>query len=82
MAWIKTIKPEDATGLLKRMFDDSIRRAGKVFNVVSVQSLRPKVMRASLGLYSEVMFSPDSDLSRSQREMIATAVARHNNCHY
>lgn len=82
MAWIKTVRPERATGMLKRLYDEAIRRAGKVFNIVQIQSLRPRVMRSSTLLYSEIMFSDDNGLSRMQREMIATAVSRANGCHY
>jgi alkylhydroperoxidase family enzyme len=82
MAWIKTVPPERATGLLKRLYDEAVRRAGKVFNIVSIQSPRPRVMRNSTLLYSEIMLSGESALSRIQREMIATAVSRANGCHY
>jgi len=82
MAWIKTVPPERATGLLKRLYDDAVRRAGKVFNIVRIQSPRPRVMRNSTLLYSEIMLSGESGLSRIQREMIATAVSRANGCHY
>ena len=82
MAWIKTVPPERATGLLKRLYDDAVRRAGKVFNIVRIQSPRPRVMRNSTLLYSEIMLSDESGLSRIQREMIATAVSRANGCHY
>ena len=82
MAWIKTVPPERATGLLKRLYDDAIRRAGKVFNIVRIQSPRPRVMRNSTLLYSEIMLSAESGLSRVRREMIATVVSRANGCHY
>ena len=82
MTWIKTVPPERATGLLKRLYDDAVRRAGKVFNIVRIQSPRPRVMRNSTLLYSEIMLSSESGLSRIQREMIATAVSRANGCHY
>lgn len=82
MAWIRTIAPEDATGLLRRLYDAAVRRAGKVFNVIRIQGIRPKVLRASTQLYLEVMHSPDSGLTRAQREMIATAVSRANDCYY
>ena len=82
MAWIETIAPEDATGLLRRLYDAAIRRAGKVFNVIRIQGQRPKVLRASTQLYIEVMHSPESGLTRAQREMIATAVSRANACYY
>jgi len=82
MAWIETVPPEKATGLLRRLYDDAVRRAGKVFQVIRLQSRRPRVLRNSTMLYTELMFSEESALSRAQREMIATAVSRANGCHY
>jgi uncharacterized peroxidase-related enzyme len=82
LAWVRTVPPEEATGLLKSLYDAAIKRAGRVFNVISLQSFRPKVLRASTMLYSEVMLGKESALSRAQREMIATVVSRINECHY
>jgi len=81
MAWIETVPPEAATGLLKTLYNAAVNRAGKLFNVLSVQSLNPPVLRAGVGLYREVMFT-DSPLSRAQREMIAVVVSVANACHY
>ncbi len=82
MTWIKTIAPQQATGLLKQLYDAAVRRAGRVYNVIRLQSLRPKVLRASTQLYMELMHSPEGGLTRAQREMIATVVSRANGCHY
>ncbi|MCK6588905.1 MAG: carboxymuconolactone decarboxylase family protein [Polyangiaceae bacterium] len=82
MAWIKTVAPDEALGLLKQIYDAAKKRAGKVFNVLRLQSPRPEVLRASVALYIEVMHSPKSPLTRAQREMIATAVSRANGCVY
>ncbi len=82
MTWIETVDPEDAMGLLARLYAAAVKRAGKVFNVIRLQSPRPRVLRASTQLYMEVMHSESSPLSRAQREMIATAVSRANSCHY
>lgn len=82
MAWIETVDPSRARGLLARLYAEAVRRAGKVFNVLRLQSLRPRTLRASTALYAEVMLSARSPLSRAQREMIATAVSRANGCHY
>jgi alkylhydroperoxidase family enzyme len=82
IARIKTIAPEAAEGLLKQLYDTAIRRAGKVFNILRLQSPRPRVLKASTQLYIEVMQSTESGLSRKQREMIATAVSSFNDCHY
>jgi alkylhydroperoxidase family enzyme len=82
MSWIRTVAPDEATGLLRQLYREATRRAGKVYNVLRVQSPRPKVLKASTDLYLEVMFGSDSGLSRTQREMIATAVSRANECFY
>ena len=82
MAWIKTVPPEEASGLLQRLYAEAVRRAGKIFNIVRLQSLRPRVLRNSTLLYTEVMLSAESGLTRAQREMIATVVSRTNGCHY
>lgn len=82
MAWINTIAPDAATGLLRKLYDEAVKRAGKVFNVIRLQSLRPHTLRASTQLYTEVMKSSRSPLSRRQREMIATVVSRTNDCFY
>ncbi|MGB0035984.1 MAG: carboxymuconolactone decarboxylase family protein [Candidatus Acidiferrales bacterium] len=81
MAWIKTIAPRDAKGRLKKIYDAAIKRAGRIFNIVSVQSLNPPVLDASLAVYMAAMFGP-SPLSRAQREMLATVTSWANNCFY
>jgi alkylhydroperoxidase family enzyme len=82
MAWIPTVKPEEATGLLKRQYDAAMKRAGKVYQILEIQSLRPNLLRASTQLYLEAMHCSDSKLSRRQREMIATTVSQVNDCFY
>jgi uncharacterized peroxidase-related enzyme len=82
MAWIETVAPEEARGLLRQLYHAAIRRAGKVYNVLRVQSPRPRVLKASTQLYLEVMYGSESGLTRAQREMIATAVSRANDCFY
>ena len=81
-SWIRTVDPEEAEGLLGQLYRAAIKRAGKVYNVIRVQSPRPRVLKASTQLYMEIMHSPESGLSRGQREMIATAVSSFNDCHY
>ena len=76
------VEPDEAEGLLRKLYDAAWRRAGKVFNIIRIQSQRPKVLRSSTRLYLEVMHSRDNGLSRAQREMIATAVSQVNGCFY
>lgn len=82
MTWIRTVEPSRAEGQLARLYAAAVQRAGRVFNIIRSQSLRPPVLRASTQLYLEVMHSSASPLSRAQREMIATVVSRINHCHY
>jgi len=81
MAWIKTIEPEEATGELKQEYDAALSRAGKVFNILKVQSLSPAALKASMEMYRVTMFGP-SGLSRAEREMLATVVSWANHCFY
>lgn len=81
MSWIHEIDPAKATGQLARLFNAAKRRAGKIFNVIRVQSVEPRVLGASIQLYSELMHGP-GPLRRDQREMIAVAVSRANACGY
>ena len=81
MAWIRTVSPKDATGQLKKIYDQAIRRAGRVFNILRVQGLNPPVLGASIELYKAVMFGP-SPLSRMQRETLATVTSWANGCFY
>ena len=81
MSWIKVIEPEDATGDLRQEYERSAARAGKVFNILKVQSLNPAVLAASMELYLATMYGP-SGLSRAEREMLATVVSWANHCFY
>ena len=81
MAWIKMIEPEQATGEIKKEYDAAVRRAGKVFNILKVQSLNPATLKASMDLYLTTMYGP-SGLSRADREMLATVVSWANRCFY
>lgn len=82
MAWIRTVPPEEARGLLAEIYAAAAARAGRVFQVLRLQSLWPRALRASTDLYLELMGSPDGPLSRAQRELVATVVSRANRCHY
>ena len=81
MAWIETVIPERATGLLESIYRQAKQRAGKVFQILQIQSQHPRVLRSSIQLYVELMHG-DNELRRDQREMIATVVSRVNHCHY
>lgn len=72
---------EETTGLARREYDAAIRRAGRIWNIVSVQSQLPEVMRDSMRIYLSIMYGP-SPLTRAQREMMAVVTSQVNECHY
>jgi alkylhydroperoxidase family enzyme len=81
MAHIRQVRDDEAAGLLKRIYDEAIARAGKVWGILRIQSLNPAALDASMGMYKTIMFGP-SPLSRARREMLATVVSRENDCFY
>lgn len=72
---------EETSGVARREYDKALRRAGRIWNIVSIQCQLPEVMRDSIRLYQSIMFGP-SPLTRAQREMIAVVTSAHNECHY
>lgn len=81
MAWIRHIGIGEATGLLKKELEAAIARAGRIWNIVQIMSLNPRVMKASMDHYCAIMFG-SSPLSRVQRELLATVVSAELGCHY
>ena len=81
MAYIRQTEPEHATGLLKRIYDDAISRAGRVWNIVKLSGLNPRTTQAHLGLYGSIM-KLDSSLTSRIRESLAIVVSRSNDCIY
>jgi uncharacterized peroxidase-related enzyme len=81
VAHIRLIDEDDAEGVLREEYDAALERAGKVFNIVKAMSLNPETLRASIGLYRQIMFGP-SGLSRQERELLAVVVSQANTCDY
>ena len=81
MPWIYRVPVDEATGLLKQQFDAAIKRAGRVWGIVHIMSLNPRVMAASLRHYTALLFGR-SPLTRAQRELLATVTSAELRCRY
>ena len=81
MAWVKTVEEPEAEGYLKTLYAGMIKQRGWIPNIVKSTTIRPELTRAWMGLFTTLMFGP-SELTRAQREMIATVVSVANRCHY
>ena len=79
--WIEVVDEDQARGPIKAHYDAARKRAGKVFNILKIMSLRPRQITYSMGFYETVMFG-DSGLSRAERELVAVVVSRANDCFY
>jgi len=78
---IRLIDESEAEGLLKEEYDAAQERAGKVFNILKGMSRNPRVLRASIDLYQEIMFG-ESGLTRQERELLATVTSSAQDCFY
>jgi alkylhydroperoxidase family enzyme len=81
MPHVHVVGYNESTGLVREEYDKALKRAGRIWNIVSIQSQLPEVMRASMFLYGSIMFGP-SPLSRSQRELLAAVTSQINDCYY
>ena len=81
MAWIHMVPEDEATGVLKELYEKYQEPWGGVDNIIKIHSLNPKSMRTHYDLYAHAMRGK-SDLSRIQREVIAVATSAINRCKY
>ena len=81
VVWIQIIDENEATGDLKRIYEEQRQRSGGVANILKIHSLAPEVLNAHLAIYHAAMHAPGL-FSRAQREMIVVAVSVANGCHY
>lgn len=81
MPYIKVISPQEAEGDLKLIYDDLLKKRGKLAAVHLIQSLNPQSIVNHMELYLGIMFGK-SPLKRAHREMLAVVVSRANQCLY
>ena len=81
MSWIKIIGITQARGYLKKVYKETLERAGRVWNITAIMSQNARTMKTSMDFYAAIMFG-QSPLSRSQREILAVVVSATNQCVY
>ncbi len=81
MAWVRTVEEPEADGYVKTLYEGLIKQRGWVPNIVKSTTIRPELTRAWMSLFTTLMFGA-SELTRAQREMLATVVSVANRCHY
>ena len=81
MAFIKLFKFEESSGLLKKEYEKGMRRAGRIWNVLTIQSQTPEILKNSMNLYGSTMFG-NSNISRFNSELLAVVTSISNECEY
>jgi len=81
MSWIQVIDKNEATGRLKKIYDEITEKRGKISNIMKIHSLNPDAMKNHMNLYLSLMFGK-SNLSREERELIGVVVSKINKCDY
>jgi uncharacterized peroxidase-related enzyme len=82
IAWIETIEPEKATGLLRELYDRVRTPHGTVDNVMKAHSLRPHTLEGHLVLYRSVLHNPANVLPLWFLETVASYTSIVNRCEY
>jgi len=80
MAWIRQIADEEATGTLKKIFDDAYCRAVRVWHIVRLTGVNPAPTRRHMSLYRSVMHQESVPPPRLP-ETLAVLVSRANDFH-
>ena len=81
MAFIKLFKFEESSGLLKKEYEKGMRRAGRIWNVLTIQSQTTEILKHSMNLYGSTMFG-NSNISRFDSELLAVVTSISNECEY
>ncbi len=81
-AWIRTIPPDEATGDLRKLYQEATTPHGTVDNVMQAHSLRPQTMHGHVTLYRSVLHHPDIRLPVWFLETVASYVSIKNHCEY
>ena len=81
MAFIKLFDFKNSNGLLKKEYEKGLRRAGRIWNVLTIQSQTPEILRDSMRLYNSTMFG-NSNVKRFDRELLAVVTSISNECEY
>jgi hypothetical protein len=78
MAFIHTVPPEEATGLLKEIYDRELAGSGRVDNGSRAFSLRP----AAYAAWESLRTSIRSNMDLRRYELVTIAAAARLRCSY
>jgi len=82
MSWIKTIKFEEATGKLKKLYERVKGPDNNVDNIMMIHGLRPHTMEGHMHIYKYVLHHNGNTFPKWYLETIGVYVSLLNSCEY
>ena len=79
MPRLNTVKPQEATGPVKEIYDGLTKKAGKVVNIFQGMGNSPAALNAYLAMSGALA---KGELSPQDREVVYLAVSEKNGCNY
>ena len=79
MAFINIFNFENSSCLLKKEYEKGIRRAGRIWKVLTIKSQTPEILQDSMRLYGYTMYG-NSKIDRFDRELLAVVTSLANEC--
>lgn len=81
MSYVKTIPEENASGMIRRVYDAANARSSEVAEIIQVMSLDAKSAQASMNFQTNLMDTKNA-LTPYRREMLAIVISVANDCYY
>lgn len=81
MPWIKTIDESEATGELKKYYDERRAAGARAGNIHKIHSIKPALLNAYYAFSRSVTFGATS-LGRRREEMLAVTISALLKCRY
>ncbi len=82
MTWIRYVKPNEASGRLKSMYDKYTRPNSKLSNIITAHSLRPHMLEGHMAFYRAMLYHPANQMPLWFLEAIGIYVSYLNECNY
>ncbi len=81
MAWIRTVDEPEATGELKKYYDERRAAGVTVGNIHKIHTIKPELLNAYYAFSRSVTFGATS-LGRRREEMLAVTISALLKCRY
>ncbi|MEM7216142.1 MAG: carboxymuconolactone decarboxylase family protein [Pseudomonadota bacterium] len=81
MPYIKTVSEEEASGIVADSYRSSRAAVGGIYETSRIISTWPELLKVEEQRYFTIMLA-ERNLTRMEKEAIAIAVSKRNDCHY